>query len=235
LSAICALTEEYELDLVEDACQAHGARVTVSNGMASQHMAGSVGRFGAFSMYPGKNLGAMGEAGAVITNEPELAERVRLLANHGQTERYIHSTPDGVNGRLDALQAAVLDIKLKRLAAWNDCRREVAAQYAARLAGSAVETPTTADYGEHVYHIYMVQVDERDRVRQELAQVGVETGLHYPVPLHLQTAYQHLEHGPGSFPVTERVAERLLSLPMFPHMRREQVDYVCEQLLKVVG
>ena len=235
LNAIGELARQYRLDIVEDAAQAHGSTVTMVNGTSSVHKAGSIGRLGCFSMYPGKNLGGIGEAGAVVTSDPELAAKVRLLSNHGQAERYIHSTPFGSNGRLDALQAAVLDIKLKRLDDWNECRRSVAAHYQSRLAGSPVITPRAEDYGQHIYHVYLVQVEHRDKVRQQLSEAGVETGLHYPVPLHLQEAYRHMELGPGSFPVTEKVAERLLSLPMYPHLRPEQVDYVCDELLKAAG
>jgi dTDP-4-amino-4,6-dideoxygalactose transaminase len=230
MQAIHAIAAEYKLDVIEDAAQAHGATYQLVNGQATVHGAGSTGRFGCFSMYPGKNLGALGEAGAVLTNDDDLARRARLLSTHGQTERYIHALPDGTNARLDAIQAAVLDIKLKRLADWNECRRQVAAHYASRLAGSNVVVPQTRPYGQHIYHVYLVQVEDRDRVRQKLAENGVATGLHYPVPLHLQEAFRSMGMGPGSFPVTEAVAHRLLSLPMFPHMGRDQVDYVCDPL-----
>jgi dTDP-4-amino-4,6-dideoxygalactose transaminase len=232
MTEIHSLARQYGLALVEDAAQAHGATYTLQNGRTTTHRAGSTGQFGCFSMYPGKNLGALGEAGAIVTNDSRLAEKVRLLANHGQTERYIHVTPVGTNGRLDSLQAAFLDLKLKRLDDWNDCRREIAAHYAARLADSQVVTPSAPAYGEHIYHVYLVQVDRRDEVRRALADQGVETGLHYPVPLHLQKAFAYLELGPGSYPVTEAVARRLLSLPMYPHLEPAQVDYVCDALLR---
>ena len=235
MQAIHSLAQQYGLDVVEDSAQAHGAAYTLQNGTTSVHKCGSTGRLGCFSMYPGKNLGGIGEAGAVVTNDDELARQVRLLSNHGQTERYIHSTAVGTNGRLDAIQAAVLDIKLKRLDEWNNCRRKVADHYAARLGGTRVKTPETLPYGEHIYHVYLVQVEDRDQVRQKLAERGVETGLHYPVPLHLQEAFRYLELGPGSFPVTEQVAERLLSLPMFPHLTSDQVDYVCDSLIQATA
>jgi dTDP-4-amino-4,6-dideoxygalactose transaminase len=235
MQAIHGLARQYGLEVVEDSAQAHGATYTLKNGSTSIHKCGSTGRLGCFSMYPGKNLGGIGEAGAVVTNDDELARQVRLLANHGQTERYIHSTAVGTNGRLDSIQAAVLDIKLKRLDEWNDCRRKAAAHYAARLEGTPVTTPKTLPYGEHIYHVYLVQVERRDQVRQQLSERGVETGLHYPVPLHLQEAFRHLEQGPGSFPVTEHVAERLLSLPMYPHLTADQIDYVCDELIKATA
>ncbi len=234
MQALHTIAAEFNLDVVEDAAQAHGSTYTLVNGAASTHKAGTTGRFGCFSMYPGKNLGAIGEAGAVITNDDALAARVRLLVNHGQSERYIHAVGNGTNGRLDAIQAAVLDIKLPHLDEWNHCRRQVAAHYAARLAGAPVITPQTKAYGTHIYHVYLVQVENRDQVRQQLAEAGVETGLHYPVPLHLQAAYRDMQRGPGDFPVTEEVARRLLSLPMFPHMTADQIDYVCDKLLQAV-
>jgi dTDP-4-amino-4,6-dideoxygalactose transaminase len=234
MQALMELAIEYGLDVVEDAAQAHGATYTLTNGRTSRHKAGATGRLGCFSMYPGKNLGAMGEAGAVVTDDDELARNVRLLSNHGQTERYIHTTDRGTNGRLDSIQAAILDVKLPRLDVWNGCRREVAAHYAARLEGHGITLPETRPYGEHIYHVFLVQVEGRDRVRQTLADAGVETGLHYPVPLHLQAAYRHMGLGPGSFPVTERVAERLLSLPMYPHLTPDQIDYVCDCLLEAL-
>jgi dTDP-4-amino-4,6-dideoxygalactose transaminase len=232
MQAIHKLAKQYGLDVVEDSAQAHGATYTLQNGKTTVHKAGTTGRLGCFSMYPGKNLGGIGEAGAVITNDDELARQVRLLSNHGQTERYIHSTAVGSNGRLDSIQAAVLDIKLKRLDEWNNCRRQHAEHYNARLEGTRVTAPKALPYGEHIYHVYLVQVEDRDRVRQQLSERGVETGLHYPVPLHLQEAFRFLEQGPGSFPVTEQVAERLVSLPMFPHLTSDQVDYVCDELIK---
>jgi dTDP-4-amino-4,6-dideoxygalactose transaminase len=235
MQAIHGIARQYGLDVVEDSAQAHGASYTMTNGSTSTHRCGTTGRLGCFSMYPGKNLGAIGEAGAIVTNDDELARQVRLLSNHGQTERYIHSTAVGSNGRLDSIQAAVLDIKLKRLDAWNDCRRQAANHYAARLDGTAVTAPQALAYGKHIYHVYLVQVENRDQVRQALSEAGVETGLHYPVPLHLQEAFRYLEQGPGSFPVTEQVAERLLSLPMFPHLTADQIDYVCDELIKATA
>jgi dTDP-4-amino-4,6-dideoxygalactose transaminase len=234
MTEIHNLANRYGLAVVEDAAQAHGATYLLRNGGEATHKAGTTGQFGCFSMYPGKNLGAIGEAGAIITNDSELAEQARLLANHWQTERYIHATPVGTNGRLDALQAAILDVKLKRLDEWNACRRRIAAHYCSRLSDSAVVTPQAPAYGEHIYHVYLVQVDRRDQVRRALAEHGVETGLHYPVPLHLQQAFGYLQQGPGTFPVTEAVARRLLSLPMYPHMEPAQVDYVCDALLRAI-
>jgi dTDP-4-amino-4,6-dideoxygalactose transaminase len=223
LDPLLALARHYGLKLVEDAAQAHGAAYR-------GRPCGSVGDAAAFSFYPGKNLGAMGEAGAVTTADAQVAERCRVLRDHGQRERYVHVTGEGSNARLDALQAVVLAAKLPRLPAWNDARRRVAARYAERLAGLPLVAPREAPWARHVFHLYVVQVEAREHIRRELERAGIATGLHYPVPLHLQEAYAALGHGRGAFPVSEQVAERCLSLPMFPHMSDAQVDGVAEAL-----
>ena len=236
MDAILAIALEFELNVVEDACQAHGAiYYTSSNGQSIPKRAGTFGHLGCFSFYPGKNLGAMGEGGAVITDNPELAEKIHLLRNHGQIEKYNHILSHGANCRLDALQAAILDVKLRMLDEWNARRRNLAALYSDGLGGMRVTIPTTKAYGEHVYHLYVVQVEERDHVRDYLAACDIETGLHYPIPLHLQKALQWLEVSRGNYPVTERMADRLLSLPMFPHMSIAQVEYVCDTLAQAVA
>jgi dTDP-4-amino-4,6-dideoxygalactose transaminase len=217
------LAQRYHLKVVEDACQAHGAR----DGGRS---CGTFGDAAAFSFYPGKNLGAMGEAGAITTASEELAARCRVLRDHGQRERYIHVTSEGGNARLDALQAVVLAAKLGRLERWNDARRQVATWYQERLAGERLVLPTTRRGAHHVYHLYVIQVPERDAVRRQLDATGIATGLHYPVPLHLQAAYAALGHRTGDFPVSEAVAARGLSLPMFPHLSELQVDHVASAL-----
>jgi len=216
---LVALARKFELKIVEDACQAHGARYRGAR-------CGTFGHAAAFSFYPGKNLGAMGEAGAITTADAAVAERCRVLRDHGQQERYIHITGEGSNARLDALQAAVLSAKLQRLEAWNEARRRVAGWYASRLEGLGVTLPQEMPWAAHVYHLYVVLLDERDRVRSSLDSAGVQTGLHYPVPLHLQRAYASLGHRSGDFPVSERVANQALSLPMFPHLTETQVDTV---------
>ena len=213
------LGRKFDLKVVEDACQAHGARYRGAR-------CGTFGHAAAFSFYPGKNLGAMGEAGAITTADAAVAERCRVLRDHGQQERYIHITGEGSNARLDALQAAVLSAKLQRLEAWNEARRRVAAWYASRLDGLGVTLPQEMPWAAHVYHLYVVLLDDRDRVRSSLDRAGVQTGLHYPVPLHLQRAYASLGHRSGDFPVSERVANHGLSLPMFPHLNETQVDTV---------
>jgi dTDP-4-amino-4,6-dideoxygalactose transaminase len=216
---LAELARKFELKVVEDACQAHGARYRGSR-------CGTFGEAAAFSFYPGKNLGAMGEAGAITTTDARIAERCRVLRDHGQQERYIHVTGEGSNARLDALQAVVLSAKLQRLEAWNEARRRVAGWYASRLGGLGVTVPQEMPWGRHVYHLYVVLLEERDRVRSALESAGVQTGLHYPVPLHLQRAYALLGHRPGDFPVSERVASHALSLPMFPHLTEAQVERV---------
>lgn len=232
MAPILALAAEHDIPVIEDACQAHGAAYRLPDGrwLAS----GSMGRAAAFSFYPGKNLGALGEAGAVTTDDPALAERVRLLRDHGQRERYVHVIPDGVNARLDAIQAAVLRLKLERLEDWNERRRQVAAWYGEELAGTGLQLPFEPDGRRHVYHLYVVRVPQRERVRTALAERGVQTGLHYPIPLHRQPAFAFLEIGEGAYPRAERAAAEVLSLPMHPHLTREQVAYVAEALRRAL-
>lgn len=231
LPAILDIVGRYPLAVVEDACQAHGAWVQLKGG---PRRAGTVGVAGAFSFYPAKNLGALGEGGAVATDDPEVAARMQLLRSHGEIERYVHSTALGWNSRLASVQAAALALKLPRLEAWTERRRRVAAWYAHHLADCpAVMLPEEASYGTHVYHLYVIRVRDRDRVRAELADRGIATGLHYPIPLHLQAAYAHLELPRGSLPVTERVAETIISLPMFPHLAEVQVAHVCRQVADI--
>ena len=213
------LARRFGLKVVEDACQAHGAQY-------HGRLCGTFGDAAAFSFYPGKNLGAMGEAGAITTGSTSIAERCRVLRDHGQRERYIHVTGEGGNARLDAVQAVVLNAKLKRLDAWNDARRRVAALYNARWADEELVPPVERSGARHVYHLYVVQLPDRDDVRRRLEGRDIATGLHYPVPLHLQEAYAALGHHAGDFPASEQVAARGLSLPMYPHMTEEQVDCV---------
>ena len=228
------------LAVVEDACQAHGAlyRGSAAGGGRS---AGSLGDAGCFSFYPTKNLGGCGEGGMLTTGRDEIAARVRRLRDHGQTEKYIHAE-EGYNGRLDALQAAILRVKLKRLSGWNARRRALAALYSERLremglAGAALRLPVEKPWGTHVYHLYTVRVvgGARDRVRAELLEKDVETGIHYPIPLHLQACYASMGLREGSFPVAESAAREVLSLPLFPEMTDAQVERVCEALRVVLG
>ncbi len=206
------------LQVLEDAAQAHGAEYRGRS-------AGSLGQAAAFSFYPGKNLGACGEAGAVSSSDPEVARTVRVLRDHGQTSKNLHAV-EGTNSRLDALQAAALRIKLRHLDEWNDQRRRVAALYDERLTG-VVATPVEREECRHVYHLYVIRHPERERIREALHSAGIGVGLHYPVPVHLTPAYAWLGHAPGDFPEAERWAEQGLSLPIFPGLAEDRVDRVC--------
>lgn len=228
MDPLLELARRFGLKVVEDAAQAHGATYR-------GRKCGALGDAAAFSFYPGKNLGAMGEAGAVTTSDSAVAERSKVLREHGQSERYIHMTGDGSNARLDALQAVGLSAKLPRLDAWTARRREVAACYHSALAGLDVVAPQVMDGATHVYHLYVIQVADRDRVRKQLADGGVATGLHYPVPLHLQEAYRSMGLKRGDFPVSETLAERCLSLPMFPHISESQIARVAEGLQAAIA
>lgn len=231
MDAILGLGQELGVEVVEDACQAHAAEYRRASGAWSR--AGSMGRAGCFSFYPGKNLGALGEGGAVVTDDDALAERIRMLRDHGQSERYVHATAEGVNGRMDAFKAAVLRVKLGKLLEWNARRRQVAAWYGEQLADTDMQLPSETEGTVHVYHQYVVRVpsEERERIRRHLDSKGVSTGLHYPIPLHRQPAFAHTEqHAVGSLPEAERAASEVLSLPMYPHLTHEQVRYVAEHL-----
>lgn len=234
MDPILDLASEYRLAVVEDACQAHGAVYFSTRNGLTPRKAGTLGNIGCFSFYPGKNLGAMGDAGAVITEDAQLAEKIRLLRNHGQITKYDHVLSRGSNCRLDSLQAAILDVKLQKLDEWNSRRRRIAAEYSERLERSGITLPRVSSYGEHVYHLFVVQIEDRDQIQQQLAMNGIETGLHYPIPLHLQRGLRNLGLGPGMYPETEEMAKKLLSLPMHPHMDMSQIGYVCDTLLKEV-
>lgn len=232
MAPILELAEHYHLAIVEDACQAHGAAYTLGGEVKR---AGALSTIAAFSFYPGKNLGAMGEAGAVVTGDAEMAGKMRMWRDHGQAQKYVHTSPDGWNGRLDALQAAVLDIKLDKLDEWNERRRQVARWYLECLAGDErVVLPMEPEGRRHVYHLFVVRLRDRERVRQYLTEEGIGVGLHYPIPLHLQDAYRGLEWNTGDFPEAERAAAAILSLPMFPHLTEDQVDCVCGALKRVM-
>jgi dTDP-4-amino-4,6-dideoxygalactose transaminase len=223
MNPILAIGRRYGSPVVEDACQAHGATYWGKR-------AGSLGVAGCFSFYPGKNLGAFGEAGAVVTDEADLHSRIQMLRDHGQAAKFMHSTI-GWNARMDGIQAAVLSVKLARLEAGNEARRAHARLYDTLLADDPrITLPTEAPHRHHVYHIYAVRVRDRDRVLQRMASRGVNCGVHYPVPIHLQKAYAFLGLKPGSFPVAERCAREFLSLPMYPELRPDQIEFVAEQL-----
>jgi dTDP-4-amino-4,6-dideoxygalactose transaminase len=221
------LAQEYGVKVVEDACQAHGARYR-------GRRAGSLGDFAAFSFYPAKNLGAYGDAGILTTNDEAIAESVRVMRNYGQRRKYDHATL-AWNRRLDTIQAAVLRVKLRHLDGWNQARRKHAGLYSRLLGGTGLTLPVTRPGVEHVFHQYVLQVPDRDRLMSELARRGIGTGVHYPVPIHLQEAYSAEGPGPGSFPVTEAAAQHLVSLPMFPELRPDQVERVAEEVIDVIG
>ncbi len=217
------IAEQHGLAVVEDACQAHGA-------VYKKRKAGSIGHVGCFSFYPGKNLGAYGEGGAAVTGDESIAGKMSMIRDHGQGQKYFHDM-EGYNGRLDAIQAGILRIKLKRLANWNQSRRENARYYDKLLSNvPSVATVTEAEFAQSVYHLYVIQVDDRDGLQRFLGDRGIATGLHYPLPLHLQKAYSHLGYSEGDFPVTEKVAKRLLSLPMFPELTKEQIEYIVDSI-----
>jgi len=222
MDAISKIAAEHELVVIEDACQAHGARY---NGQR----AGALGHAAAFSFYPAKNLGACGDAGAVVTSDPEIDDAVRLLRNYGQREKYHHETV-GFNRRLDTIQAAILRVKLRHLDSWNARRIESAAAYSELLEGANVIVPAPARDASHVWHLYVVESAQRDALRAGLGELGIETGIHYPIPIHMQEACQDLGYAPGSFPISERLAGRILSLPMFPELTRGQLEYVATHL-----
>ena len=223
MDPILQIARKHSLPVVEDACQAHGAEY-------KGRKAGSFGDVGCFSFYPGKNLGALGEAGASVTNNAALKQKIDTLRDHGQAKKYHHAVV-GWNGRMDGIQAAALSIKLKRLADGNEMRRRHAQQYT-ELLGDMGELilPKTAADRSHVFHVYAIRAARRDELIQSLAQKGISCGIHYPVPVHLQEAYRSLGHARGAFPVAERCADEFVSLPMFPELTPAQVETVAREV-----
>ena len=226
MTAILKIARAHGLIVIEDAAQAHGAE------RGGAH-AGTFGDMGCFSFYPGKNLGACGEGGAITTNRADLAARIRVLRDWGQERKHLH-VEKGFNYRMDEIQAAILNVKLPHLDAWTEQRRRVAARYDRNLAGAPLQTAASTSEGDHVYHVYAVRVPDRDAVRERLAD-DIATGVHYPIPVHLQPAYADLGYVRGDFPASEALADEALSLPMFPGLTDEAVDIVCDRLLGAIS
>lgn len=222
MDALMAIAQRHNLLVIEDACQAHGARY-------KGRRVGSLGHAAAFSFYPGKNLGAYGDGGIVVTNDERVHANIRMLREYGQLKKYHHKLR-GFNRRLDTLQAAVLRIKLRHLDAWNAARRQHAQRYTQLLADSNLVLPHEAPYAESVWHLYVVRTQERSQLQTHLTQRNIATGIHYPVPIHLQEAYQDLGYGNGDFPVTEHYAEQILSLPMYAELTDSMITHVVESI-----
>ena len=231
MDPLMELARAHNLKVIEDACQAHGA-------CYKGKMVGSIGDIGCFSFYPGKNLGAYGDGGAASTSDPDIAQRLRMLRDYGQPEKYRHMFK-GFNSRLDGIQAAILSVKLRHLMDWNRARFKHAHEYTKRLEGCSKVVPPKimVDPGScegaipHVFHLFAVRVSDRDRIIRKLGEAGIATGIHYPIPIHLQEAFADLNCGRGSFPNAERLAAEELSLPMYPELKGEQIEWVCENLL----
>ncbi|MBI4744256.1 MAG: DegT/DnrJ/EryC1/StrS family aminotransferase [Actinobacteria bacterium] len=224
LDPLLDLAKKYDLRIVEDACQAHGSEYKGKK-------AGTFGDIGCFSFYPSKNLGAFGDGGIAVTNNSELAERVFLLRNYGETTRYYHKTK-GFNSRLDELQAAILRVKLKYLDEWNERRREIAGLYNSLLKDSDVEIPFDSQFSKSNYHLYVIKSDGRDELRKYLSERNLQTQIHYPLPAHLQEAYQYLNTPRGSLPITEKIASKILSLPIFPELTDEEVNQTANAVIE---
>jgi len=228
MDSILEISKKYNLAVIEDACQAHGAEY-------KGQIVGSIGEIAAFSFYPGKNLGAYGDGGAVATNNNELAEKVLLLRDHGSPKKYCHDVI-GYNSRLDAIQAAILKVKLKHLKDWNEKRRQNASTYCKYLKELADEElvilPKEKDWAKHVYHLYVIQVDGsiRDKLVEHLNAKQIGALIHYPIPIHLQQAYKHLGYSIGDFPVTRQLTCKIISLPMFSELEEQEIEYITDQI-----
>jgi dTDP-4-amino-4,6-dideoxygalactose transaminase len=218
MDPIMEIANRHGLKVIEDAAQAHRSEY-------KGRRVGSIGDIGCFSFYPGKNLGAYGEGGMAVTNNPEYAQKMRMLRDWGQDGRYNH-VMKGYNYRMDGIQGAILRVKLRYLDQWTDARRTHAAQYDALLADSGIKTPVAMPYGHHVYHVYVLRVSQREALQQKLNEQGIQTGIHYPIPVHLQKAFADLGHHKGDFPESELVAAEVLSLPMYPELSEAQINVI---------
>jgi dTDP-4-amino-4,6-dideoxygalactose transaminase len=235
MDPILALADQYNFIVIEDACQAHGAEY-FSKKENRWRKAGSMGKAAAFSFYPGKNLGACGEAGAITTNDAALAQQMRVLRDHGQAQKYYHDV-EGYNGRLDSIQAGILDVKLKHLPDWTAKRQTAAVRYRELFAkaGNAVNMPHQPEWTKPVYHLFVVRVQNREEFMKALGAVGIATGIHYPIPLHLQKAYASMGHKKGDFPIAEKVSVEIVSLPMFPQLTADQQSRVVEEVTNLLS
>ena len=249
MAPILRIAKRYDLKVIEDAAQAHGAlyafsretvnqekkteKSSVTTNQSLSRRIGSIGDVGCFSFYPGKNLGAYGDGGAIVTNDDDLAQKMRMFANHGRKKKYEHEC-EGANSRLDTIQAAILNVKLKYLEAWTEKRRQNAEIYKEILSDKFISNfaihPFEAGNVRHVYHLYVVRVDHRKIIRNRLNEKGISTGIHYPTPLHLSRAYKYLNYKQGDFPITEKASKEILSLPMYPELTSNQIQYICDCL-----
>jgi dTDP-4-amino-4,6-dideoxygalactose transaminase len=228
MDRILEIAKKHGLYVIEDACQAHGSEYKGKK-------CGTIGDAGCFSFYPGKNLGAYGEAGAVVTNNDEVADKIRIFRDHGQPKKYFHDVI-GWNARMDGFQGAVLSVKLKYLDQWNESRRQHAVQYRELLSGiKGIILPEEMPYAKHIYHIFAIRTQNRDAFMAQLTERGVSCGIHYPVPVHRQAAYASLHLPVGSFPIAEKCADEFVSLPMFPELTEEQITYVADQIKNLVS
>lgn len=221
MESVMSFAKKYNLFVIEDACQAHGA-------FYKGKRAGSFGDFAAFSFYPGKNLGAYGDAGALVTNNKEIYETIKMMRNYGQKEKY-HHVSLAWNRRLDTIQASILSVKLKYLDSWNELRRQHA-HYYTKFLKDIVVTPYEDKNGEHVYHLYVIRTEQRDKMKDFLHSKGIGVGIHYPIPIHLQPAYKDLGYKEGDFPLSEEYAKNLLSLPMYPELEEKDIDFIVNQI-----
>lgn len=233
MQPILAIARKYNLKVIEDAAQAHGAKYRISK--TSWKMAGSMGDIGCFSFYPTKNMGAFGDAGLILTSNKDIYAKIMRLRDYGRRSRYEHVSL-GYNSRLDSLQAAVLRLKLRRLDSWNALRRKKAGIYSQGLSNLGnIILPQEADYARHIYHAYSIRISKRDLLVQRLKGKGIGAMVYYPIPLHLQKVYSGLGYKCGDFPVAERISQEILSLPMYPHLKERQIDFVVETIKKVIG
>ncbi len=227
MDTIMGISQKNNIPVIEDCAQAHGAEYKGKK-------AGSIGSLGCFSFYPGKNLGAYGDAGCVVCDDMTINLLIKRLRTHGSLDKYYH-TEIGYNYRMDTLQAAVLRIKLKYLSKWNEARKKNASLYNENLKGLPITTPFVAENAEHVYHQYVILVPQRDKLMEKLKKDGISTAVHYPIPLHLQPSFEYLGYKEGSFPVAEKIAKSVLSLPMFPELTPNQINYISEKIKEFYG